>query len=134
MTLVDSPRFLLILFIMSTQLMLFGTESLGGVSGQDSIIRSSIASLDLSGGLLFLNAAYEYVFNPGRHSYMHIPRWRLLHSRGEDLTDVIRITTRTRWLPVFAPSKRRAAVNSRRVWTINQEGSTVIDRAPEQST
>jgi len=110
----EDPRLFLTALTVFPQLLLFGTDTLGGVSGQDSIIRSSIAALDLSGGLLFLNASYEFIFEPGKDSYLHIPRWGMLHSRGyHDLSNEMKITTRTRWLPVFSLSQRSARVLSR---------------------
>jgi len=113
MSALEDPRLLLTALTAIPQLLLFGTDTLGGVSGQDSIIRSSIAALDISGGLLYLNGAYEFIFTPGKDSYLHIPRWSMLHSDVyRDISNEMKVTTRTRWLPVFAPSQRSARLLS----------------------
>ena len=108
----EDPRLFLTALTVFPQLLLFGTDTLGGVSGQDSIIRSSIAGLDLSAGLIFLNGLVQFVFEPGNDSYLHIPRWRMLHPQFHNSSNKMKITTRTRWLPVFAPSQRSARILS----------------------
>src|SRR5438445_10024341 len=103
MSALEDPRLFLTVLIAIPQLLFFGTDTLGGVSGQDSIIRSSVAALDISAGLIILNGAYEFIFKPGKDSYLHVPRWGMLHPRGyQNLSNKMKITTRTRWLPVFA--------------------------------
>ena len=113
MSALKDPQLFLTALTIFPQLLLFGTDTLGGVSGQDSIIRSTIAALDISAGLIYLNGVYEFVFTPAKDSYLHIPRWGKLHSAEYNATsNKMQITTRTRWLPVFALSQRSARLLS----------------------
>jgi hypothetical protein len=84
------------------------TDTLGGLSGQDSIVRASLTPLDASAGLLFLLATCNFVFDPARTSRWCLSRWSLLHSK--DLTTRLKLSMRSSWLQITSTTKFVARV------------------------
>jgi hypothetical protein len=85
------------------------SDTLGGLSGNDSIVRASIASLDAPSGLLFTWATMNYLMNipTGR---LYLPRFGLLHSlnREDSLGKELRLSARLSWTSFFSTSTRIA--------------------------
>lgn len=95
------------------------TDTLGGLSGNDSIARASLAALDWTSGLLLVFAMlnFSFPYDPqaaGRRSnrapWYHIPRFEKLHSQHLDSVrgTQIRMTCRTNWRQLFTSEVRVA--------------------------
>lgn len=86
------------------------TDSLCGLSGQDSIVRASVTSLDSSAGLLFLWATLNFIYPPGRNSRFCLSRWALLHPTPADSSRRLKLSMRSSWLQITSTTKRVARI------------------------
>lgn len=95
---VTAFKYVVLSLYVFAQLATPATDSLGGVSGNDSILRACIASLDASSGLLFLWAIFNYTFEIDR-SWIYLSRFTFLHSYKYDdaLGTNLRLSARTSW-------------------------------------
>ncbi|KAH8703675.1 hypothetical protein BGW36DRAFT_355088 [Talaromyces proteolyticus] len=86
-----------------------GAESVGGLSGNDSIFRASIACLDAPSGLLFIWAVSDFILHLDPNSRFRLARFGLLHMRdSHDRGTRLRISTRLSPLQFFSTSTRIA--------------------------
>jgi hypothetical protein len=85
------------------------SESLGGLSGNDSIARACLASLDASSGLLIVWAALNYITNC-KSGWFHLPRFQYLHTvhLDEFRATQLHLSSRTSWKSFFSTSTRVA--------------------------
>jgi hypothetical protein len=85
------------------------SDSLGGLSGNDSIARACLASLDASSGLLFAWAALNFVTNC-KSGWFYLPRFSYLQTVNlEEFTATqLHLSSRTSWKSLFSTSTRVA--------------------------
>ena len=94
-----------------TQVAVFPSDSMGGLSGQDSVVRALFASLDTTAGLLYSCAIFNFIFDPPDGSFLALARWRQCHSHyPRDIARLIRLSVRAKWYDLFTLKKRVAEV------------------------
>ena len=88
----------------AAQLVPIMNESLGGVTGQDSIWRAVAAQMDHSLGGLYLAGLFSIVFPS---SSIIVRRTGLLHTPRETSVESIEVTLRSKWLNLASQERRR---------------------------
>lgn len=83
--------------VLMSQFFLFATDSMAGLSGQDSIIRAGLSSLDTTAGLFFSCAIANLVLDPEHGQKYSLNRWRRNHSKITDRTTFMKISLRVKW-------------------------------------
>jgi hypothetical protein len=97
-----------------SQIVVASSDSFGGVSGQESIMRACVASLDASTGLLYFGGLLNFITEPNEDSAIRISRWSLLHSDKWSQSKSLKISVRTSWLNAFEKPTRTARVRWKR--------------------